>query len=1202
MAADEHNIILTPVLKIDEVLKSAEKLRKAIETAFNSNNVDLNRLESGLRSLNNKMLDVVSTSVAVERRLKRLETFSIPTEDYEKLIEQLSSLNDQMAIYLNAWKDALSVKGEVTGSTIKMGEEQDLTEIQMVVKELSEDMQKLTQMFMMGQNVDFTVADKTFESIQNRIDDILTDYYLLIKKQQELNAELGIFLDYWYQASDFMQTGLGSMKKATKPNKGQPIDVTFTPVGEEVVEDMQKVPEIIHQGSQEIVGMTGNTQDLVRLLRLAFGQFVGFGQISRISTGVKSLSGLLKNGLKSAILVVKDALKGLFAMVMAHPIILVITAIIALVVYLGSKIKKVIDETKEQVDALFASLGKLGKKVLSTLGDLTKTLAKGFLDTYLKTFKFFSKLITTLVQKLRSLKSTVEEGIKKMATLNKGSNEINKALSNLTSSLTYVKNALAAAFVPILTMVEPILTRLLNLLGDIINTIGMLIAKITGATSYRKAIRQQQDFAKSLNGVGDAASGAAEKLASYDKLEVISKNSGVDNMFSTVDIKDFEIPDWMDKLYEFGNKIGTKIRDALNGIPWEEVKKGAETAAKAVSNFLNGIIDTEGLGKSIGKALGEGLNTIVRFVNGLFGPEGIHWHELAVQFGEGLTEFINSIEFDQLGQVFSNIINTTAQFISDFIANWNIDNLKDQIHEFFENSLGKIDWPTVKKAAQDVMTRFAEILNAAITPENFEILGTTLAETLNTVFLGVESFVKGAEFKQWGDSLGTGIMKFFKDFDFPKAGQTISNLATGILDMISSAIDKMEEEGGWDEIGDKLVEFISNIKWEEIGSKALDIAKRLREGFSIIWEKLKETDAFSDMIQLFVDFLNEKSNWEDMIDDVKWDVVKETLWTKLKTFLADFFHIEEAKEVFGNAGEFFSKIPEAIESGDLATVGESIFWGIIEGIRGMLTVSLGGEGAGSVIAGVLVWMIDTLKSVFGIKSDNGPAENLEPIGEDAVEGVAEGFKGFDIWGFIKKWWDENVAPWFTWDKWVEICENVKGALLEQFGLTETDLSEIWDNIKKKPLEIFEELKEAIKAPLNGVLTTIENFINDAIDAVNKFTSQVNKIAFDMPTFGGGNVHFGVSIPQLDKVQLPRLAQGAVIPPNREFAAILGDQKSGMNIETPLETMIQAFRQAISEIGGSNRPVILQLNGRTVAQAVWDEEEKRYKQTGRYQTV
>ena len=48
----------------------------------------------------------------------------------------------------------------------------------------------------------------------------------------------------------------------------------------------------------------------------------------------------------------------------------------------------------------------------------------------------------------------------------------------------------------------------------------------------------------------------------------------------------------------------------------------------------------------------------------------------------------------------------------------------------------------------------------------------------------------------------------------------------------------------------------------------------------------------------------------------------------------------------------------------------------------------------------------------------------------------------------------------------------------------------------------------------------------------------------------------------------KLAQGAVIKPNNEFMAILGDQKRGVNIETPLATMKQAFMEALND-GGYN---------------------------------
>ncbi len=48
-----------------------------------------------------------------------------------------------------------------------------------------------------------------------------------------------------------------------------------------------------------------------------------------------------------------------------------------------------------------------------------------------------------------------------------------------------------------------------------------------------------------------------------------------------------------------------------------------------------------------------------------------------------------------------------------------------------------------------------------------------------------------------------------------------------------------------------------------------------------------------------------------------------------------------------------------------------------------------------------------------------------------------------------------------------------------------------------------------------------------------------------------------------------LAQGAVIPPNREFMAVLGDQSSGTNIEAPLETIKQALSEVMTQQGGGD---------------------------------
>lgn len=51
--------------------------------------------------------------------------------------------------------------------------------------------------------------------------------------------------------------------------------------------------------------------------------------------------------------------------------------------------------------------------------------------------------------------------------------------------------------------------------------------------------------------------------------------------------------------------------------------------------------------------------------------------------------------------------------------------------------------------------------------------------------------------------------------------------------------------------------------------------------------------------------------------------------------------------------------------------------------------------------------------------------------------------------------------------------------------------------------------------------------------------------------------------------IPGLATGAVIPPNRKFLAVLGDNKTENEIVSPVSAMKQAFKEAAQEMGGLN---------------------------------
>ena len=89
------------------------------------------------------------------------------------------------------------------------------------------------------------------------------------------------------------------------------------------------------------------------------------------------------------------------------------------------------------------------------------------------------------------------------------------------------------------------------------------------------------------------------------------------------------------------------------------------------------------------------------------------------------------------------------------------------------------------------------------------------------------------------------------------------------------------------------------------------------------------------------------------------------------------------------------------------------------------------------------------------------------------------------------------------------------------------------------------IKDILAGVLNGIITLFENATNLCRNNINNILDLMQELtSFKLPDWLGGFEFKGINIPRLDKIKLPRLATGAVIPPNREFLAVLGDQSRG----------------------------------------------------------
>ena len=93
----------------------------------------------------------------------------------------------------------------------------------------------------------------------------------------------------------------------------------------------------------------------------------------------------------------------------------------------------------------------------------------------------------------------------------------------------------------------------------------------------------------------------------------------------------------------------------------------------------------------------------------------------------------------------------------------------------------------------------------------------------------------------------------------------------------------------------------------------------------------------------------------------------------------------------------------------------------------------------------------------------------------------------------------------------------------------------------------------------------------------------------------------VSAPRLALEDVPALARGAVIPPNREFLAVLGDQKRGTNIEAPTSEIEAAVVRGIQRSGmnggSGDHTVILQIGEQEMGRVMYRLNNQQTQRIG-----
>lgn len=294
-------------------------------------------------------------------------------------------------------------------------------------------------------------------------------------------------------------------------------------------------------------------------------------------------------------------------------------------------------------------------------------------------------------------------------------------------------------------------------------------------------------------------------------------------------------------------------------------------------------------------------------------------------------------------------------------------------------------------------------------------------------------------------------------------------------------------------------------------------------------------------------------------------------------------------------------------------------------IAGLLAAGLGiglltGNWIPLLIAGIAAALIALVSFTgHGEELINGLKETIDGFGKffkgvfsGDMEMTAEGLK--QIWDGLKNTWNAVIDSirdaWNMFIEWLRGKNPELAAIFETYGKLVSDLynsvKQILGGIITFISGVFtgdwdkawEGVKQIFKGIWNGIVSILEGAVNLIIGGINWMIRQLNKIQIKAPDWlGGGTI--GFNIPAISTVSIPRLAQGAVIPPNREFLAVLGDQKNGTNVEAPLETIKQAVAEVLLQ-NGSGEEITIKFTGdlATLARVLTPEITRQQRRTQR----
>lgn len=513
-----------------------------------------------------------------------------------------------------------------------------------------------------------------------------------------------------------------------------------------------------------------------------------------------------------------------------------------------------------------------------------------------------------------------------------------------------------------------------------------------------------------------------------------------------------------------------------------------EDDAEDTEDAINGV--TGAVKKLKGQLLGiDELNVLNSGDNGSGGGGGVGG-------GIDLTDEIlqATSEYERVWQEAFDKMKNRAQEFADKIAEF-FSPVTDKIKKLFQDiKIG--DWFAVGRDVSGIATSLFDLLSQAIDNVDWKKIGENIGEFLNgidwnSIFESMWKFLKTV-WNSLGDflvgltgknPLATISLIFGLIVNAISTVLPLISTFIGYISKIISFIPKIKDfvfavsglitsfvgTPSFDVLGANLWDFFSNLMYTIFPDELVDSLSSIGGGAiigALVGAIFDGPLPFGELVGALIGGVIGALTLKDENGQNLWEIIFGRL-----------FNYNAAIEMWDTAIESFKTAFDGNRR-DWFDMGSFIVEGIIEGLLAVLV------GIFEPAADLFEWIYDGICSVFGIHS---PAEQMKPLGENIFLGILEGFTS-DFSAFndaISKFFEENIEPWFTKEKW----ENI--------------LSEIPTTFES----IFKKAANGAIGFLNDIIEGIETMINGALESLSSLEF-LSKIGIDLGSF--------------DKVSLPRI--------------------------------------------------------------------------------